>query len=162
MTKKILPLTLCIIQQGNKVLLGMKKRGFGAGLWNGFGGKLDDGETVLEAAHREIEEEIGVNVTDLTEVGQIEFNFREGEDLTLEVHIFKATQFKGEPQETDEMRPEWFDINEIPYSQMWSDDKYWIPYLLEDKKFKGRFFFDKPATAEHEGTILEHSLEEVA
>lgn len=34
------------------VLLGMKKRGFGAGKWNGFGGKVQPGETIEEAARR--------------------------------------------------------------------------------------------------------------
>ncbi len=36
----------------DRVLLGMKKRGFGAGKWNGFGGKVDPGETIVEAAAR--------------------------------------------------------------------------------------------------------------
>lgn len=161
MSKKIVPLTLCVIQQGDKVLLGMKKRGFGAGRWNGFGGKLDEGEAIIEAAHREIEEEVGLKVNDLAEIGVINFEF-ETTDKILEVHIFKATEFEGEPTETEEMKPQWFAIDEIPYSQMWSDDKYWIPYLLENKRFKGKFLFDKPATAEHEGKILEHYLEEIA
>lgn len=34
------------------VLLGMKKRGFGAGKWNGFGGKVQPGETIEEAARQ--------------------------------------------------------------------------------------------------------------
>lgn len=50
--KKIL--TLCIIHQENKVLIGMKKRGFGEGRWNGFGGKVQENETIEEAAKREL------------------------------------------------------------------------------------------------------------
>lgn len=45
-------LTLVIIRRGTEILLGMKKRGFGAGKWNGFGGKLESGETLLEGAKR--------------------------------------------------------------------------------------------------------------
>lgn len=37
-------LTLCIVRKDSKVLLGMKKRGFGEGCWNGFGGKVTEGE----------------------------------------------------------------------------------------------------------------------
>ena len=33
-------LTLVFLRNGSKVLLGMKKRGFGVGKWNGFGGKV--------------------------------------------------------------------------------------------------------------------------
>ena len=60
-------LTLVLLREANRVLLGMKKRGFGVGKWNGFGGKLEQGETVLEAAAREVREECGftVNTSDL-------------------------------------------------------------------------------------------------
>lgn len=39
-------LTLCIIHEHPRVLLGYKKKGFGAGLWNGFGGKVEAGESM--------------------------------------------------------------------------------------------------------------------
>ena len=55
--KKIL--TLCVIYQHPRVLLGMKKRGFGKGRWNGFGGKVKEGETIEEATKRETLEEAG-------------------------------------------------------------------------------------------------------
>lgn len=45
-------LTLVLVVQPGKVLLGMKKRGFGAGKWNGFGGKVQPGETIEDAARR--------------------------------------------------------------------------------------------------------------
>ena len=60
MEKKIT--TLVLVHQGEKVLLGMKKRGFGQGRWNGFGGKLHEGETIEQAAKRETFEEAGVQV----------------------------------------------------------------------------------------------------
>jgi 8-oxo-dGTP diphosphatase/2-hydroxy-dATP diphosphatase len=40
-------LTLMLIHQKNKILLGFKKRGFGKNKWNGFGGKVEEGETIL-------------------------------------------------------------------------------------------------------------------
>jgi 8-oxo-dGTP pyrophosphatase MutT (NUDIX family) len=40
-------------QNGSReILLGMKKRGFGAGKWNGFGGKLEENESNEAAAKR--------------------------------------------------------------------------------------------------------------
>lgn len=65
----------------------------------------------------------------------------ENEDDILEVHVFTANEFVGMPIETEEMRPEWFRIENIPYGDMWPDDKYWIPLLLEKKRFTGRFLF---------------------
>ena len=133
-------LTLCIIHQHPKILLGMKKRGFGAGRWNGFGGKINDGETIEEAAKREIQEEAGIKVDSLDKIGIINFEFK-GNPEILEVHIFKSNSFWGEPIESEEMKPQWFHIDEIPFEEMWPDDIHWIPLFLEGKKFKGKFLF---------------------
>jgi 8-oxo-dGTP diphosphatase / 2-hydroxy-dATP diphosphatase len=148
--KKVL--TLCIILQNNKVLLGMKKRGFGANLWNGFGGKLQESETIEEALKRESFEEAGIIISKTEKMGIIDFEFK-GDPEILEVHIFKCTDFEDKPLETEEMKPEWFSIDKIPYDSMWPDDKFWLPLLLEDKKFKGKFVFDKDTN------ILDHNLE---
>ena len=42
------------------ILLGMKKRGFGTGKWNGFGGKVEAGESNEQAALRELKEESSI------------------------------------------------------------------------------------------------------
>ena len=138
MSKK--PLTLCVIHQHPKVLLGMKKRGFGAGRWNGFGGKIASGESIEAAAMREVKEESGIDVVQIKKVGLIDFEFQ-GNPEILEVHIFRADDFYGEPTEGEEMKPQWFEIKDIPYNDMWPDDKYWMPLLFSGKKFKGKFLF---------------------
>ena len=38
----------------------MKKRGFGMGKWNGFGGKVELNETIYNAAERELKEECNI------------------------------------------------------------------------------------------------------
>ncbi|MDD5043273.1 MAG: 8-oxo-dGTP diphosphatase [Patescibacteria group bacterium] len=152
MAKKIL--TLSIIYKNNKILLGMKKRGFGEGRWNGFGGKVEDKEDIKEAARRELREEAGIFAKELEEVGIINFEFKNNPEI-LEVHFFKADNFEGEPLETEEMKPRWFRVKEIPFEEMWPDDKYWIPLFLDNKRFKGKFLFrdmDK---------IVDFSLKEV-
>jgi 8-oxo-dGTP diphosphatase/2-hydroxy-dATP diphosphatase len=137
----------------------MKKRGFGAGRWNGFGGKVNEGETVEEAAARELYEEAGIQVyaDRLERIGSIEFDFEEG-SKPLEVHIFKALEWQGEPRETEEMRPQWFHVDEIPFGEMWSDDPYWMPHFLKGRRFKARFLFDQPSTAEYNARILEKEV----
>ena len=151
-SKKIL--TLCLIHQHSRVLLGLKKRGFGAGRWNGFGGKLVPGETVEAAAKRELYEEAGIGVHGLDKVGVLDFEFQ-GNPEILQVHIFRAVVFSGEPTESEEMRPQWFAIDEIPYDEMWPDDRYWLPLLLSGKKFRGRFLFGD------ENAIIRQELSEV-
>jgi hypothetical protein len=38
-----------------------------------------------------------------------------------------------------EMRPQWFVTTNIPFDEMWPDDKYWFPMFLEGQKFSGYF-----------------------
>ncbi|MFA5086071.1 MAG: NUDIX domain-containing protein [Candidatus Paceibacterota bacterium] len=133
-------MTLCLALKEGKVLLGMKKRGFGEGRWNGFGGKVHEGESILEGAKREMLEESGLSVSGLEERGRIDFHFMDSGKL-MEVHIFEVLGYEGEPVETEEMRPQWFRIDDIPFKNMWADDPYWFPLFLEKKRFKGRIIF---------------------
>ncbi len=156
--KKVL--TLCLPIRDGKVLLGMKKRGFGACSWNGFGGKVEEGESIEEAAHRELEEESGITEATLLPAGTLEFVFKDS-DAHLEVHVFKTEEFLGNGIETEEMSPKWFPFSEIPFEQMWSDDKYWFPLLLEGKKFKSSFVFDEPSSTTKKGEIVSYVLNEI-
>jgi hypothetical protein len=106
-------LTLVMLHCGHRLLLGLKKRGFGAGKINvrvefararffrailivlqGFGGKVESGETVYAAALRELHEEAGIHTSDAIKCGVIRFEF-EGDPVALHVHVFRATQFTG-------------------------------------------------------------------
>jgi 8-oxo-dGTP diphosphatase/2-hydroxy-dATP diphosphatase len=137
--KKIL--TLCFVLQDDKILLGMKKRGFGAGRWNGFGGKIEEGESIEEAATREMREECGIAIQQMEKVGIHEFVFQSNPSEVLEVHVFRVDAFSGEPVETEEMRPQWFTIDALPYDEMWPDDIHWMPVFLVGKKFRTKFLF---------------------
>jgi 8-oxo-dGTP diphosphatase len=58
--------TLCLLVRGDpsqQVLLGLKRAGFGACKWGGFGGKIEPGETLAMCAARELQEEAGIQVT---------------------------------------------------------------------------------------------------
>lgn len=74
-----------------QVLLGMKKRGFGAGKWNGFGGKIENGETIEEAALRELHEECSVHAQQLTRRGYLVFNMMEDEKIMKVFPVSIAT-----------------------------------------------------------------------
>ncbi len=160
MGNKKLITTLCIIHQHPRILLGMKKRGFGAGRWNGFGGKIVNGENIEDAAKREMKEESGVEIENLKKIGIMEFEFKDNPEI-IEVHVFKPDNFRGEPKESEEMKPQWFHFDKIPFKEMWPDDVYWMPLFLSDRKFKGKFLFDQPAAPGQISTILEKELIEV-
>lgn len=147
-------LTLCIVHEENRILLGMKKRGFGAGRWNGFGGKLNENESIEDAAKREMKEESGLDIENFEKVAIIEFK-NYGIEIPFEVHIFNVSTYSGIPVESEEMKPEWFDIDKIPYDKMWPDDTYWLPFFIAGKKFKGKFVFGE------NDVVLEKELIEV-
>jgi 8-oxo-dGTP pyrophosphatase MutT (NUDIX family) len=147
--------TVSIIYSHPKILLGMKKVRFGKGKYNGFGGGVENGESLEECVIRETFEETGgIIIINPLRMGEILFHSQSEED-DHNVHFFRANQFRGSPRETEEMAPEWFNVGDIPYDEMWPDDRYWLPLLLEGRYFKGEFEFDL------EGGIAKHELNEV-
>lgn len=133
-------MTLCVIRSEDKVLLAMKKRGFGKGNWNGYGGKLLESETIEEALVRELNEESTIQLTEYEKRGEVVFHFP---DMIRHVYIYEGIKWEGEAEETEEMSPQWFHINEIPFDSMWPDDKYWFPFFLQKTLFNGKVLFDE-------------------
>jgi len=151
--------TLCFLVNEEKklILLGMKKRGFGKGKWNGFGGKIQDDETIEEAALRELYEEIRIKARkeDINKVGEIEFIFPYKKENNQLVHVFIIKRWFGKPKESDEMIPKWFSIDALPFSAMWKDDRFWLHKVLENKRIKAKFIFNKDNE-----TIKDYLIEE--
>ncbi|ABW00882.1 8-oxo-dGTP diphosphatase [Caldivirga maquilingensis] len=144
--------TLLYIIKNGKVLLIRKKRGLGAGYFNGVGGKVEDNEDVNNAAIRECIEEIGVKPRGLKWMGLLEFwNYDNNAIESIHfVHVFTASDYNGEPRESDEAEPLWFNINEIPFNSMWEDDSLWLPLILSGRRIYGRFIFNKWRMISHE------------
>ncbi|VDB92474.1 unnamed protein product [Peniophora sp. CBMAI 1063] len=129
---------------GSKMLLGLKKRGFGVGLYNGFGGK----------------EEAGIDAP-LEHCGSLLFILENGPEWAFQIELYRASSYTGEITETDEMRPIWFSTGKavsdmesaaeslpaIPYTQMWQDDIHWMPLMLYGKPFVGRADFTQDPAA---------------
>jgi 8-oxo-dGTP diphosphatase len=130
-----------------EILLIRKKRGLGAGKINAPGGRIEPGETALESAIRETQEEIGVTPLGLEDIGELHFHFLDG--YKLHVAVFGANDCEGALKETDEAAPFWVSQQRIPYHEMWQDDPHWLPLLLERKKFRGYFVFDGERLLSH-------------
>ncbi|PFH47709.1 hypothetical protein AMATHDRAFT_77064 [Amanita thiersii Skay4041] len=119
-------------------------------------GKLEPGETPLQAAKRELEEEACIQAP-LEHAGELLFVI-EGDQTAFHIDIFRADEYAGIVTETDEMRPQWFRTDDttphkagssedkntylpIPFDQMWDDDVHWFPLLLKKQFFVGRSDF---------------------
>jgi mutator protein MutT len=132
--------TLCMIRKENSILLAKKKRRFGEGKWNGYGGKVDTGESIEQALVREMKEESGIDIVTFEKRGEMIFNFK---DTVRIVHLYEIMEYSGEEVETEEMVPQWFTLENIPYDEMWTSDKIWYPLFLERKYFTGEGYFDE-------------------
>ena len=96
----------------------------------------------------------GIDALDATRRGVVTFVY-DDQPRAMRVHIYHASSFAGEPRETDEMRPEWFELDAVPFDRMWPDDEHWYPMFLEGKTFAGTFWFTNTTT------IVRHELREV-
>lgn len=140
--------TLCLVRQPDQLLLGFKKRGFGAGRWNGFGGKVEPGETIVAAASRELTEETTLTATNFEHRATLGFTFADGTNSRT-VYVFMVTDVIGTPQETPEMIPRWFNLTDIPFTDMWAADRYWLPRLLRGQLLSGDVRFIDQQTLQH-------------
>jgi ADP-ribose pyrophosphatase len=136
--------TLLLLRRNNEILLAMKKRKFGKDKWNGVGGKLELDETIKQAMIRETKEEICVTPTNYEKMAEITFlEYVNDKQEQVNMHVFIATEWQGEPTETEEMAPRWFDIDKLPYDNMFPDDKFWLPKVIDGQKIKAFFKFDE-------------------
>ena len=132
--------TLLFVVKDGHILLIEKKRGHGAGKVNGPGGKLHVGETPLECALRETEEELQIRAKDVRKVAELWFAM--SDYPSLHCHVFLADDYEGIPTETEEAVPLWVPLNKIPYDRMWEDDRHWLPLVLGGQTLLGKFAFE--------------------
>jgi len=140
--------TLLFVRDGERVLLIHKRRGLGAGKINAPGGRLEPGETPLQAAIREVEEEVCVTPLEPREHGTLSFQFVDG--YKLHAHVFVAHAYVGVPAATPEADPFFCAIAELPFERMWADDALWLPHVLAGQTIQGRFVFDGDVMLDHE------------
>lgn len=140
--------TLLFLRKGEggkqEILLALKKRDFGIGKWNGVGGKVLPGESIEDAVRREAGEEIGVVPGAIMKVAELTFYNppRPGKDVDFQCHIYFCEEWSGEPKESDEMRPQWFDVRNLPFNDMWADDPLWLPRVIAGEKLRGAVRLD--------------------
>lgn len=128
---------LTVIRTAHSVLLGRKARGFGAGNLVLPGGKtryyLGTGMVVIpfeEEAAREALEETGLPISpsQLTQKGILHIA---DENDTKTVRLYEAMLPAATPATSTELSEiGWHPTDDLPYGEMPSDYKLWLPHLL--------------------------------
>lgn len=127
-----------MIMDNDKVLLGKRKKCYGEDTWSFPGGHLEFGESLIEAAKREVKEETGLDVDELEFISL-------NNDIMYGRHAvtigFKANKFFGEvkssePDKFNEIN--WVNINELPSPLLDSTEKmikaYFSKKIFRDSK----------------------------
>ncbi|MEZ2388775.1 8-oxo-dGTP diphosphatase [bacterium RCC_150] len=157
--------TLCFLLRdgnaGTEVLLGRKKTGFGMGKVVGVGGHLELGETPAEAACREVHEEIHVLVEeqDLVLAGTVDFVFPARAQWNMFTTVYLTEQWTGEPGESDEIAPQWYQVAGLPVERMWADAEHWLPAMISGQRIAVQVVLadDNESVAEVHTEALESS-----
>lgn len=141
---KELKMTILYVVKNGKLLLGLKKKSFGQGKFNGVGGKLEGRETIEKAMLREAKEEMNIKPKNYKLMATIYLDeFIYGAKSRVILYVYLAKDYDGTPVESDEMAPYWFDIDALPYENMIASDKVWLPLVLKEEKFEAYINLDE-------------------
>ncbi len=127
--------TLCYLRHAGKVLLLhriKKKQDINAGKWIGVGGHLEAGESPLACVLREVREETGIILTDIHQVGIIDFLNTECEDERMWLYVAEVEE--EITPECDEGVLAWFPENELFDLPMWEGDRTFLGRMLAGER----------------------------
>lgn len=107
---KFSPAIMVLIQRENEVLLARSAH-FKPGIYSALAGFIDIGETAEQAVHREVKEEVGLEITELEYFGSQSWPFPDSFMIA-----FKAQYLRGEINiDVNEIEDaSWFRLNELP------------------------------------------------
>lgn len=145
--------TLCYVLKGDEVLMihrVKKVQDMHQGKWNGLGGKLEPGETPEECARREIREESGIEVDELTLKGILTFPaFANEEDWYAFVFVARSTSEKL--IDSPEGNLSWVKRDRLNDLNLWEGDRIFLPWLFQEGCFSGKFVYQ-------DGRLIDHSV----
>ncbi len=141
---EIKEIALChVIKNGSTLLLIKAEEGLNKGKWNAPNGEIQKGETPVKSAMRQVFQQTGLYVSKAAYHGTIRLFLDGKNECSYRLHVFSTRVFSGDLKPNLKGEAKWFDSVDIPYYEMWADDKYWTNLVLQGKEFDADFFFDE-------------------
>lgn len=138
--------TLVYLRQDGRTLMlhrVKKERDMHAGLWNGLGGKMEEGETPAECAVREFREESGLTIKEPALRGILTFPSNVDESgETWQVFVYEANGSRGRQKRCPEGDLAWVEDKDLLSLNLNEGDYVWMPWLLERRFFEGKFLYE--------------------
>ena len=120
-----------LIKDGKWLMLlrNKKENDINEGKWIGVGGKVEEGESVEQAAIREIEEETGYIVDDIEYCGEVLFLY----DIAPaeRIYVYQSRNFHGEEIECTEGSLSWIKEEDIMDLSLWEGDRIFLKKMME-------------------------------
>ena len=150
--QKVIPAVLLYAFRNNEVLmLHAREKDTLPSKWNGLGGKLEAGETMLEAAVREFEEEASCK-TEASQwkwLGQLhfpDFKHHRSEDWWVNVFVTDLTDAQAESIPLNDPMQVEGTLHFVPTSRvlcldLWEGDREFLPLVFDRIPFQGTFFY---------------------
>lgn len=103
------------------------------GKYNGLGGKMDCNEDIATCMKREIYEEAGIQATQMSLRGTINWTGFGPREENWFGFIFLITRFEGTPNDKSPEGPlMWIPKNKLFDLPMWEGDRYFLPLVFDD------------------------------
>jgi len=131
--------------QNNRFLMIRHHRGMNKGFINFPGGKKEpEDQDMIACVKRETMEETGIEILNPTYSGYLEFP-----TMDIKVYIYVSTEFLGDiSAKKDEVDVFWQSADDIPFDRMRTADADFLPYVLEGKIVKKRYFYAPDGSVE--------------
>ena len=121
----LIQVVAAVIDREGRYLLGRRPEGKRhGGLWEFPGGKMLEGESLLEAAHRELQEELALSATG---AGSTLFSANDP-DSPFVINFIEIT-VDGEPNATEHSEIGWFALPQLKAMELAPSDAAFVDWL---------------------------------